>query len=155
MASSSFLVRTTRQFAVGVLIQENQSDIHGQVTPTTSTPSPFHQMDRSLRARRTVKLFVSGTQLLVVPSDNLYDMRNVYIQFVFLPLVNLLASARWDGKIYIVAGTSVGQSGNYVHRVSLDTRTHHSTDAPSLPPREQPIRHASSTAIILNTLSWH
>ena len=58
-------------------------------TSTTYVPSPFPQMERFLQMHGpSIKLFVSGMQLLVIPSDNLYDMMDLYMQFLSPRVVN-------------------------------------------------------------------
>ena len=88
MAAGSSLAQMTRQFAVETPIQGNKSDTCGQVTPATYTPSPSPQLDQSLRARPVIKPFVSGIQLLVTPSDNIYNTMIESALFISLPLVN-------------------------------------------------------------------
>jgi hypothetical protein len=87
-AVGSSLAQTTRRLAVGTPIQENESDIRGQVIRAAYAPFPFPQMDQSLRARPLIKPFVSGMQLLVIPPNNSCNTMNKSTPFVSLPPVN-------------------------------------------------------------------
>ena len=106
MAGDSSLLRGTTRFAAGTPTRENKSDNRGQVTPTGYAPSPFHQPDRFLPAFPWIKLFVSGMQLLVIPSDNIYNTT-----IPSLLLVSLLLANSWhqqDGMGTYMCGRHLG-----------------------------------------------